>query len=88
MSAVDEILQYLVERGASVFTGGRLYARAQDDTVEVWFVTDRWQDHAVRLQLYELEAEAMRRFPDVFVDLHVTPSCGIDMVPEDAHPVG
>lgn len=87
MSPVHEIVRFLLERGASVLAGGRLYARAQGDTVEVWFVTDRWEDHGLRLQLYELEAEAMRKFRDVFVDLHVTPSCSIDSVPGDAHPV-
>ncbi len=87
MPPLHEIVRFLLERGASVLAGGRLYARVQGDTVELWFVTDRWEDHGLRLQLYELEAEAMREFPDVFIDLHVTPSCSVESVPGDAHPV-
>lgn len=83
-----EVVRFLLERGASTLAGGRLYARLQGDTAELWFLTDRWEDHALRLRLYELEAEAMREYPDVFVDLHVVPSDGLDLVPTDAHPVG
>lgn len=87
VSRTQQALDFLIERGASVFTEGSVYARTDDDTLEVWFVTNRWEDHALRLQAYELEAETMRRFPEVFVDLHVIPPSSVHRVPADAEEI-
>lgn len=87
MSLAEHALAFLLRRGSHVLSGGSVYARAGGDTLEVWFVTNAWEDHALRLRAYDLEAQAMDRFPDVFVELHVIPPSGLPSVPADARRV-